>query len=173
MDWFSILKEQRQVARNVQSFKPIQVDKPFTIPDEEESCYQQLLEYIDSKFERLSFHNGMDDVFFQGYKGEGKFQGRLIRQDIHDNLYCLIRQQVDEFITNIDRLDNNAPPTALVMHGLKIQQNKYFGGGQVKKPLRINLSVTKIQEGGGGFVLSITSRRVRAKDYLKSEEENS
>ena len=169
MDWFSILKEQRQVARNVQSFKPIQVDKPFTIPDEEESCYQQLLEYIDSKFERLSFHNGMDDVFFQGYKGEGKFQGRLIRQDIHDNLYCLIRQQVDEFITNIDRFDNQAPPTGLRMHGLRFNQHKHFKNEKAKKPHLIGLNVLTGDDSSLKTILWISSYRPE----VKPEEENS
>lgn len=45
MNWFDVLKEQRQVARTTQSFKPIQLDKPIKIkkPDNT-TCRDRLIE---------------------------------------------------------------------------------------------------------------------------------
>lgn len=48
MNWFEVLKEQRQVAQTAQSFKPIQLDKPINIKKPEKDCYQKLIDYVQS-----------------------------------------------------------------------------------------------------------------------------
>jgi len=60
MNWFLILKEQRQVARNIQSFKPIEVDKPFTIDEPEKNCKEELLERLKPFIDYMSNSNPKD-----------------------------------------------------------------------------------------------------------------
>jgi len=52
LNWFDVLKEQRQVAQTIQSFRPIEVDKPFTIDEPEKDCYEKLFEHLASLFPR-------------------------------------------------------------------------------------------------------------------------
>jgi len=172
MNWFDILKEQRQIARNVQSFKPIQLDKPIKLnKPPKDTCYEKLVEYLNSKFELIFPAQTSDNSFgFGEYRGEGNFQGDLyFNKDIHDNLYCLIRQQVDEFITNIDRFDNQAPPTGLRMHGLRFNQHKHFKNEKAKKPHLIGLNVLTGDDSSLKTILWISSYRPE----VKPEEENS
>jgi len=57
VNWFDILKEQRQVAQNVQSFKPIEVDKPFTIPEPEDSCEERFIERAKTAAMSVGFNS--------------------------------------------------------------------------------------------------------------------
>jgi len=83
MTWFSILKEQRQVARTIQSFKPIDVEKPFTIPDEEDSCYEKLLDYCSKHGQRMN-NDGIWHVF-ENYGSSIEVRKEIISPD---ELYC-------------------------------------------------------------------------------------
>lgn len=169
MNWFDILKEQRQVARNVQSFRPIQLDKPIKLNKPEKNCYEELLEYIHSKFEEVRESFYIKDSYFRKYRGKDIIEGRLFHpdnfEDIQDNVYCLIKQQLDEFITNIDRLDNNAPPHSLTIYGLRFETMKYFYTIQQKKPHQIQ------------FIVSIADTKEKLIEVVsfrdEPEEENS
>lgn len=66
MNWFSILKEQRQVTRNIQSFKPIQLDKPIKIKKPEEDCVKKLIDYLRSKYSGNENH-GDNHIAFPSY----------------------------------------------------------------------------------------------------------
>lgn len=60
MNWFKLLKEQRQVARNIQSFKPIQLDKPINIKKPQKSCKEELLERLKPFIDFMSNSNPKD-----------------------------------------------------------------------------------------------------------------
>jgi len=172
VNWFDILKEQRQIARNVQSFKPIQFDKPIKIKKPEKTCYEKLVEYIQSKFE---MHINAEEFYsnFLKYRGEGNFRGELYHwKDIHDNLYCIINQQLDDFITNIDSFYNQTIPTGINIHGLNIWITPHFKLIQqgksksiAKKPHLISFIIEKA-DATKNIIIRVTSSRD------KPEEEN-
>lgn len=95
MNWFNVLKEQRQVARNIQSFKPIQLDKPINIKKPEKDCYQKLIDYVQScglnikeEFSKyVQFTDMKNIVIFNASKS-------LISEN--QEVYCLILEDLKQ-----------------------------------------------------------------------------
>lgn len=101
MDWFNILKEQRQVARNVQSFKPIQLDKPININKPEKDCVTKLIDYLRSKYSGskhipyayMAFPS--DHIFYEGNENSSFLHLPVERRkNIPNEVYC---QVLDHF----------------------------------------------------------------------------
>lgn len=93
MNWFDVLKEQRQVARTTQSFKPIQFDKPIKLNKPEKTCYEKLLDYCSEHGERRDHDKSW--YAFENY-GSNIFLPKDII--LPDEFYCYALEEFKKFM---------------------------------------------------------------------------
>lgn len=109
MNWFDILKEQRQVSRNIQSFKPIQLSKPIKLnKPKETTCRDKLIDlykkalnsFPDGKRRDENLSNEHYDLSINhefAYEGGKVFVKVSIPNEgvLPDEAYCLLLKEFE------------------------------------------------------------------------------
>jgi len=111
MNWFHLLKVQRQTQR--QGVSARQKDEEFIFEDEDDDCYKQLMNYIQSNFKERSTISGFryfsrpadnDYVFMIQFFGDMRLKGY---RAVPDEKYCIILDKIKDLIENHDSYEKH------------------------------------------------------------------
>ena len=99
MDWFNILKNSELVQGQRQGMKPIDIQKPFKRVKEDDSCFEKLKAFFDSRLESPKFESKKMLI----WETSSHDDFAIIVESHPDEYYCKAKKWIEEKIANHDK----------------------------------------------------------------------